>query len=199
MLQEPVVSFEDRFNPLKCYIKWRRSSYYGIPYPNPPGPIGFGTNTRSGSLAFVSDDLHATSRESAWRRCNRQKRSRTSRSLSPGSRNQDCRFWKAGKCHRGSECAFQQPPKPAAPSSKDDKRGKSKKTRARTHSSTNATTTRAQSNNWPARSAHAPGAAKPGFRRFACHPPQQNESVPNTTLFSSGVDSGRPSFSHWSE
>ena len=28
---------------------------------------------------------------------------------------------------------------------------------------------------------------------FACHPPQQNESVPNTTLFSSGVDSGRPS------
>ena len=53
MLQEPVVSFEDRFNPLKCYIKWRRSSYYGIPYPNPPGPIGFGTNTRSDSLAFL--------------------------------------------------------------------------------------------------------------------------------------------------
>ena len=53
----------------------------------------------------------------------------TSRSLSPGSRNQVCKFWKAGKCHRGSECAFQHPPKPAAPSTKDDKRGKSKNKR----------------------------------------------------------------------
>ena len=49
----------------------------------------------------------------------------TSRSLSPGSSNQVCKFWKAGKCHRSSECAFQHPPKPAAPSAKDDKRGKS--------------------------------------------------------------------------
>ena len=49
----------------------------------------------------------------------------TSRSLSPVSRNQVCKFWKAGKCQRGSECAFQHPPKPAAPSTKDDKRGKS--------------------------------------------------------------------------
>ena len=52
-----------------------------------------------------------------------------SRSLSPGSRNQVCKFWKAGKCHRGNECAFQHPPKPAAPSAKDDKRGKSKNKR----------------------------------------------------------------------
>ena len=52
-----------------------------------------------------------------------------SRSMSPGSRNQVCKFWKAGKCHRGSECAFQHPPKPAAPSAKDDKRGKSKNKR----------------------------------------------------------------------
>ena len=52
-----------------------------------------------------------------------------SRSMSPGSRSQVCKFWKAGKCHRGSECAFQHPPKPAAPSPKDDKRGKSKNKR----------------------------------------------------------------------
>ena len=55
----------------------------------------------------------------------RSKSRGTSRSLSPGSRNQVCKFWKAGKCHRGSECAFQHPPKPAAPSTKDDKHGKS--------------------------------------------------------------------------
>ena len=53
----------------------------------------------------------------------------TSRSLSPGSRNQVCKFWKAGKCHRGSECASQHPPKPAAPSTKGDMRGKSKSKR----------------------------------------------------------------------
>ena len=51
------------------------------------------------------------------------------RSMSPGSRNQVCKFWKAGKCHRGEDCAFQHPPKPAAPSTKDDKRGKSKNKR----------------------------------------------------------------------
>ena len=50
----------------------------------------------------------------------RSKSRGTSRSLSPGSRNQVCKFWKAGKCHRGSECAFQHPPKPAAPSTKDE-------------------------------------------------------------------------------
>jgi len=55
----------------------------------------------------------------------RSKSRGTSRSLSPGSRNQVCKFWKAGKCQRGNECAFQHPPKPAAPSAKDDKRGKS--------------------------------------------------------------------------
>ena len=59
----------------------------------------------------------------------RSKSRGTSRSLSPGSRNQFCKFWKAGKCHRGSDCAFQHPPKPAAPSTKDDKRGKSKNKR----------------------------------------------------------------------
>ena len=45
----------------------------------------------------------------------------------PGSRNQVCKFWKAGKCQRGNDCAFQHPPKPAAPSTKDDKHGKSQK------------------------------------------------------------------------
>jgi len=55
----------------------------------------------------------------------RSKSRGTSRSLSPGSRNQVCKFWKAGKCQRGNECAFQHPPKPAAPSTKDDKREKS--------------------------------------------------------------------------
>ena len=59
----------------------------------------------------------------------RSKSRGTSRSLSPGSRNQVCKFWKAGKGHRGSDCAFQHPPKPAAPSTKDDKRGKSKNKR----------------------------------------------------------------------
>ena len=49
--------------------------------------------------------------------------------MPPGSRNKGCKFWKAGKYHRGSECAFQHPPKPAAPSAKDDKRGKSKNKR----------------------------------------------------------------------
>ena len=57
----------------------------------------------------------------------RSKSRGTSRSLSPGSRNQVCKFWKAGKCQRGSDCAFQHPPKPAAASTKDDKRGKSQK------------------------------------------------------------------------
>ena len=57
----------------------------------------------------------------------RSKSRGTSRSLSPGSRNQVCKFWKAGKCQRGNDCAFQHPPKPAAASTKDDKRGKSKK------------------------------------------------------------------------
>ena len=39
-----------------------------------------------------------------------------------------CKFWKAGECHRGNDCAFQHPPKPAAASAKDqeDKRGRSK-------------------------------------------------------------------------
>ena len=55
----------------------------------------------------------------------RSKSRGTSRSLSPGSRNQVCKFWKAGKCQRGNDCAFQHPPKPAAPSTKDNKRGKS--------------------------------------------------------------------------
>ena len=50
----------------------------------------------------------------------------SSRSMSLGSRNQVCKFWKAGKCHRGNDCAFQHPPKHAAPSAKDDKRGKNK-------------------------------------------------------------------------
>ena len=57
----------------------------------------------------------------------RSKSRGTSRSLSPGSRNQVCKFWKAGKCQRGNDCAFQHPPKPAAASTKDDKRGKSQK------------------------------------------------------------------------
>ena len=57
----------------------------------------------------------------------RSKSRGNSRSLSPGSRNQVCKFWKAGKCQRGNDCAFQHPPKPAAPSTKDDKRGKSQK------------------------------------------------------------------------
>ena len=54
------------------------------------------------------------------------------RSLSPGSMNQVCKFWKAGMCQRGNDCAFQHPPKPAAASTKDDKRGKSRKRRRRT-------------------------------------------------------------------
>ena len=57
----------------------------------------------------------------------RSKSRGNSRSLSPGSRNQVCKFWKAGECQRGNDCAFQHPPKPAAPSTKDDKRGKSQK------------------------------------------------------------------------
>ena len=57
----------------------------------------------------------------------RSKSRGNSRSLSPGSRNQVCKFWKAGKCQRGNDCAFQHPPKPAAASTKDDKRGKSQK------------------------------------------------------------------------
>ena len=57
----------------------------------------------------------------------RSKSRGTSRSLSPGSRNQVCKFWKAGKCQRGNDCAFQHPLKPAAASTKDDKRGKSQK------------------------------------------------------------------------
>ena len=52
-----------------------------------------------------------------------------SRSLSPGSRNQVCKFWKAnGSCHRGDKCAFQHPPKLAAAASTDgDKKKKKKK------------------------------------------------------------------------
>eukprot|EP00435_Cladocopium_sp_Y103_P013108 s4024_g3.t1 len=57
----------------------------------------------------------------------RSKSRAPSRSMSPGSRNQVCKFWKAGTCHRGKDCAVQHPAKPAAASTKDDKsRGKSK-------------------------------------------------------------------------
>ena len=61
--------------------------------------------------------------------------------LSPGSRNQVCNFWKAGKCRRGKECAFQHPDdkKPASPAPKDrskksDKKNNKKKGKKRSDS-----------------------------------------------------------------
>ena len=39
-----------------------------------------------------------------------KERSRSqSRSLTPGSRKETCKFWKAGHCHRVTDCAFQRP------------------------------------------------------------------------------------------
>ena len=51
------------------------------------------------------------------------------RALSPGSRSQVCNFWKAGKCRRGKECAFQHPDdkKPASPAPKDRNKKSEKK------------------------------------------------------------------------
>ena len=49
-----------------------------------------------------------------------------SRSLTPGSRKETCKFWKAGHCHRGKDCAFQHPEK-TAPAKKEDKKKKKKK------------------------------------------------------------------------
>ena len=48
-----------------------------------------------------------------------------SRSLTPGSRKEICKFWKAGSCHRGKDCAFQRPEKTVP--AKEDKRKKKKK------------------------------------------------------------------------
>ena len=63
------------------------------------------------------------------------------RALSPGSRNQVCNFWKAGKCRRGKECAFQHldDKKPASPAPKDrnkksDKKNNKKKGKKRSDS-----------------------------------------------------------------
>ena len=44
-----------------------------------------------------------------------------SRSLTPGSRKETCKFWKAGHCHRGKDCAFQHPEK-TVPAKKEDKK-----------------------------------------------------------------------------
>ena len=49
-----------------------------------------------------------------------------SRSLTPGSRKETCKFWKAGHCHRGKDCAFQHPEK-TVPAKKEDKKKKKKK------------------------------------------------------------------------
>ena len=43
--------------------------------------------------------------------------------MSPGSRNRVCRFWMAGKCQRGSECAFQHPKKKKGDRSRASSRG----------------------------------------------------------------------------
>ena len=49
-----------------------------------------------------------------------------SRSLTPGSRKETCKFWKAGHCHRGKDCAFQHPEK-TVPAKKEDRKKKKKK------------------------------------------------------------------------
>ena len=48
------------------------------------------------------------------------------RSLTPGSRTETCKFWKAGHCHRGKDCAFQHPEK-TVPAKKEDRKKKKKK------------------------------------------------------------------------
>ena len=49
-----------------------------------------------------------------------------SRSLTPGSRKETCKFWKAGHCRRGKDCAFQHPEK-TVPAKKEGKKKKKKK------------------------------------------------------------------------
>ena len=82
-------------------------------------------SAHEGRIAVISMKSQTKEKAGGKKGKSRSKSRGTSRSLSPGSRNQVCKFWKAGKCQRGNECAFQHPPKPAAPSTKDDKRGKS--------------------------------------------------------------------------
>ena len=57
-----------------------------------------------------------------------------SRSLTPGSRKETCKFWKAGHCHRGKDCAFQHPEK-TVPAKKEDKKKKKKDKKPRKRSS----------------------------------------------------------------
>ena len=52
------------------------------------------------------------------------------RSLSPGSRSEICRFFAAGTCHRGKDCAFKHA-KPAAAASSDERKKKKNKKKSR--------------------------------------------------------------------
>ena len=70
---------------------------------------------------------HEKGRDKSKGRGKGKERSRSqSRSLSPGSRKETCKFWKAGRCHRGKDCAFQRPEK-TVPAKKEDKKKKKKK------------------------------------------------------------------------
>ena len=108
------------------------------PAPTRPSSAGKGTGVcydfRAGKCTRGKDCKYKHEKGDKGKGGGKKGKSRSSsrkpsRSLSPGSRNQGCKFWKAGKCHRGDECAFQHPAKPAAPPTKDDKRGKSKNKR----------------------------------------------------------------------
>ena len=57
-----------------------------------------------------------------------------SRSLTPGSRKETCKFWKAGHCHRRKDCAFQRPEK-TVPAKKEDRKKKKKEKKPRKRSS----------------------------------------------------------------
>ena len=48
-------------------------------------------------------------------------------SIKPGSRKETCKFWKAGHCHRGKDCAFQHPEKTVSAKKEDKKKKKKKK------------------------------------------------------------------------
>ena len=57
-----------------------------------------------------------------------------SRSLTPGSQKETCKFWKAGHCHRGKDCAFQRPEK-TVPAKKEDRKKKKKEKKPHKRSS----------------------------------------------------------------
>ena len=114
----------------------KKDAAAAIPRPSSAGKgTGFCCDFLAGKRTSGKNCKHKHEKTERGKGCKKGKPRPSSRirnrSMSPSSSVCVCVFWEAGKCHRGSECAFHYPPKPAAPSAKDEKRGKSKNKRGK--------------------------------------------------------------------